>query len=112
MLKCLVFERKYTELAPIGLSKVCTINRYKYIFDNTSAHDIPFFSKTEVAASVYRKVLADLSLADIFGQVDLSWLPVIKSAPTVVRMLLLFVSIIDRTSEDQAYFWKVPASVS
>lgn len=40
--------------------------------------------KTEVAASVYRLVLADLSLADIFGQVDLSWLPVIKSAPTVV----------------------------
>lgn len=43
--------------------------------------------KTEVAASVYRLVLADLSLADVFGQVDLSWLPVIKSAPTVVCAL-------------------------
>lgn len=31
-------------------------------------------------------MLLDLSLADIFGQVDLSWLPVIKSAPTVVRV--------------------------
>ncbi|CAN0530388.1 unnamed protein product, partial [Scytosiphon promiscuus] len=44
--------------------------------------------KTEVAASVYRLVLADLSLADIFGQVDLSWLPVIKSTPTVVTTVL------------------------
>eukprot|EP00752_Nemacystus_decipiens_P011884 g10537.t2 len=42
----------------------------------------------EVAASVYRLVLADLSLADIFGQVDLSWLPMIKSAPTVVAVVL------------------------
>lgn len=37
---------------------------------------------------MYRLVLADLSLADIFGQVDLSWLPAIKSAPTVVREFL------------------------
>eukprot|EP00903_Cladosiphon_okamuranus_P019664 g18076.t2 len=43
---------------------------------------------TEVAASVYRLVLSDLSLADTFGQVDLSWLPVIKSAPTVVAIVL------------------------
>ena len=33
---------------------------------------------------MYRLVLADLSLADTFGQVDLSWLPVIKSASMVV----------------------------
>lgn len=44
--------------------------------------------QTEVAASVYRLVLSDLSLADTFGQVDLSWLPVIKSAPTVVRFYM------------------------
>ena len=34
---------------------------------------------------MYRLVLSDLSLADTFGQLDLSWLPMIKSAPTVVR---------------------------
>ncbi|CAM9096355.1 unnamed protein product, partial [Hapterophycus canaliculatus] len=42
----------------------------------------------EVAAAVYRLVLSDLSLADTFGKVDLSWLPVIKSAPTVVATVL------------------------
>ena len=53
----------------------------------SGASVVACLDKTEVAASVYRLVLADLSLADIFGQVDLSWLPVIKSAPTVVRAI-------------------------
>lgn len=47
-------------------------------------------SKTDVAAAVYRAVLADLSLADIFGQMNLSWLPMIKSASMVVSAMEAF----------------------
>ncbi|CBJ26303.1 Hypothetical leucine rich repeat protein [Ectocarpus siliculosus] len=56
----------------------------KFYLDIAGADEIMI----EVAAAVYRLVLSDLSLADSFGQVDLSWLPVIKSAPTVVATVL------------------------
>lgn len=43
------------------------------------------YDKIEVAASVYRLVLSDPSMGDVFGHVDFSWIPSIKSAPMVVR---------------------------
>ncbi|CAM9104774.1 unnamed protein product, partial [Discosporangium mesarthrocarpum] len=55
---------------------------------------------TEVAASVYRLVLSDLTLANIFGEVDLSWLPMVKSASTVVAMVIQAESDTDERTID------------
>ncbi|CAM9977150.1 unnamed protein product [Scytosiphon promiscuus] len=56
----------------------------KFYLDLAGADEI----MTEVAAAVYRLVLSDVGLADTFGKMDLSWLPMIKSAPTVVATVL------------------------